>query len=282
MLGRDLTGLLARNHQVAGVDVGDFDITDRQATADALAAAVPEVVIHCAAYTDVEKAETDCDRVYAVNAAGSENIARACREIGARLYLVSTDFVFDGAKDAPYVESDIPNPLCQYGRSKFEGETRAARVLGSKLSVVRAAWLYGAAGESFLTKLVRLARDREVLKVVDDQRGSPTWTMELAACLARLVESGAGRPVYHASCAGECSRYELAVEWFALLGIDSVRLEPVSSGEFPTSAERPANSALANENLEKDGIEPPAPWRQALARFADEGGREIAAKLMEG
>ena len=120
-----------------------------------------------------------------------------------------------------------------------------------------------------------------MLKVVDDQRGSPTWTMELAGCLARLVDSGAGRPVYHAACAGECSRYELAVEWFRLLEIDSVRLEPVGSAEFPTSVQRPVNSAMASENLERDGIEPPAPWREALAKFVGSGGREIAAKLME-
>lgn len=282
MLGKDLTGILNREHQVTGVDIADFDITDREAVRAAVKAAAPDAVIHCAAYTDVEKAETDTDRAYAVNSKGSEHIARACKEFGARLYLIGTDFVFDGTKGAAYVESDMPIPLSEYGRSKFEGETRARRVLGEKLTIVRTAWLYGAGGENFLTKLVRLARGQDVLKVVDDQVGSPTWTVELAGCLARLLAAGARRPVYHAACAGACSRIELAREWLGLVGLNSVGLEAVGSGEFPSVVQRPANSSLASENLVLDGITPLAPWREALVRFADMGGREIAAKLLEG
>ena len=282
MLGRDLTGVLQREHQVTGVDIADFDIANRAEVLSTLQAAAPEVVIHCAAYTDVEKAETDVDRAYAVNADGSEHIARACRKIGARLYLISTDFVFDGTKGAPYVEADLPIPLSEYGRSKFEGETRARRVLGEKLKIVRTAWLYGAGGENFLTKLVRFSRGQDKLKVVNDQVGSPTWTVELAECLARMLAAGIQRPVYHAACAGACSRFELAREWLTLVGLVNIRLEPVGSAEFPSAAQRPANSSLASENFVLDGITPPAPWREALARFADSGGREIAAKLLEG
>ena len=282
MLGTDLVPLLKKEHEVVAADIGDFDITDQFSTASAVAGSEAGAVIHCAAYTDVERAETDREAAHEVNALGSRNIAAGCREAGVRLYLVSTDFVFDGLKGAPYTETDTPNPLSEYGRTKLEGENLARAELGANLSVVRTAWLYGAAGESFLTKLLQFAYRSNVVKVVDDQRGSPTWTVELAACLARMLAAGAASTVYHTAGAGSCSRFELAVEWFRLLGLDQVKVEPVSSGAFPSKVRRPMDGTLAGEALERDGIVGLAPWRDALERFAAASGRQILEKYWKG
>ena len=282
MLGRDLTALLRVNHRVVAADLEDFDITGRRATVDAVKASQAPAVVHCAAYTDVDGAETDSERALAVNAAGAANVAAGCRETGARLYLISTDFVFDGGKGAPYVESDQPNPSSAYGRSKLEGERLAREELSEKLTVVRTAWLYGAYGEHFLTRLVRLVRGRDRLCVVDDQVGSPTWTGELAACLVRMLDAGADGPLYHAAGGGSCTRFEWAKAWFSLAGLEHVRLEPVGSDKFPAPARRPVSSALASERLERDGITPPARWRDGLEAYARAGGLEKVKKILDG
>jgi dTDP-4-dehydrorhamnose reductase len=282
MLGGDLVPLLNKEHTVAGVDVGDFDITDSVATFKAVSDSRAEAVIHCAAFTDVERAETEREAALAVNATGSRNIARGCRECGARLYLISTDFVFDGSKGSPYVESDQPNPLSEYGRGKLEGEKLARQELGGMLSVVRTAWLYGAAGDNFLTKLLQFAARGNPVRVVDDQYGSPTWTVALAECLARMLRAQAASPVYHAACAGSCSRFEMAVEWFRLLGLDSVEVVPVSSSAFPSAVSRPENSSMTGAALVSEGIEVVQPWREALARFAEAGGKEKVQRIMGG
>lgn len=282
MLGTDLVPLLGKEHSVAAVDLADFDITDSASTATAVTGSGAEAVIHCAAFTDVEKAETGREAAWAVNAIGSRNVAAACRKIGARLYLISTDFVFDGGKGAPYVESDSPNPLSEYGRSKLEGEKLAREQLGELLSVVRTAWLYGAAGENFLTKLLQFATGGNTVKVVDDQYGSPTWTVALAECLVRMLQVGAALPLYHAACAGRCSRFELAREWFKLLELDNIEVEPVSSGTFPSAVKRPADSSMAGAALERSGIEGLPPWHEALKRFAGLEGKELAKQVMGG
>ncbi len=282
MLGTDLVPLLGKEHSVAAVDLADFDITDSIATSTAVTGSGAEAVIHCAAFTDVEKAETGREAARAVNAIGSRNVAAACRKIGARLYLISTDFVFDGGKGTPYVESDSPNPLSEYGRGKLEGEKMAREQLGEKLSVVRTAWLYGAAGENFLTKLLKFAAGGNTVKVVDDQFGSPTWTVALAECLVRMLNAEAALPLYHAACEGRCSRLELAREWFKLLELDKIEVEPVSSGTFSSAVKRPADSSLAGTALERGGIEGLPPWREALKRFAGLEGKELAKQVMGG
>ncbi len=282
MLGADLSRLLRSGHSVVAADLEDFDITDPVAAAGAVGDCAAQVVIHCAAFTDVEKAETHREAALAVNALGSRNIAAACRATGARLYLISTDFVFDGLKGSPYLESDRPNPLSQYGQGKLEGERLARRELGEMLSVVRTAWLYGGGGENFLTKLLRFAARGNTVRVVDDQYGSPTWTVALAECLARMLKAGAASPIYHAACGGRCSRFELAREWFNLLGLDNIELEPVGSDAFPSAVSRPVDSTLAGVALEREGIGGLPPWREALGRFANSGGRELAKQILGG
>jgi dTDP-4-dehydrorhamnose reductase len=267
MLGHDLVPVLSRAHQVKGVDLEDLDITDRSAAAGFIQAERPEVVIHAAAYTDVDAAESDPAKATAVNSRGAENVASACREVGARMILISTDYVFDGEKRTPYVESDRPNPVNAYGRSKLEGEILARRALPT-VTVVRTAWLYGAGGENFITKILARARGASCLQVVSDEVGSPTWTADLSAALKQLIESGAFGQLYHLAGAGACSRYEFAAELFSLLGIKDCRLEPVGKESFPTPARRPASSALSSERIGLENIEPLRHWREALNEFA--------------
>ena len=247
--------------------VEDLDITDRIAAAGFIQDERPEVVIHAAAYTDVDAAESDPATAAAVNSRGAENVASACREVGARMILISTDYVFDGEKRTPYVESDRPNPVNAYGRSKLEGEILARRALPTA-TVVRTAWLYGAGGENFITKILAGARGANCLQMVSDEVGSPTWTVDLAAALKQLIECGAFGLLYHLAGAGACSRYEFAAELFSLLGIKDCRLEPVGKESFPTPARRPAYSALSSERLGLENIEPLRHWREALNEFA--------------
>jgi len=267
MLGHDLVPVLSRSHQVRGIDLGDLDITDRTAVAGFIRAERPEVVIHTAAYTNVDAAETDPAPAKAVNSRGAENVASACRETGARMILISTDYVFDGEKRAPYLESDRPNPVNEYGRSKLEGEILARRALPT-VTVVRTAWLYGAGGENFITKILAGAGKASRLQVVSDEVGSPTWTVDLSSALNRLIECGVSGPLYHLAGAGACSRYEFATELFSLLGIKDCRLEPVGKESFPTPARRPAYSVLSSERLGLENIEPLRHWREALNEFA--------------
>ena len=267
MLGHDLVPLLSRTHRVRGVDLEDFDITDRSATAGFIQAEMPEVVIHAAAYTNVDAAESDPAAATAVNSRGAENLASACREASVRMILIGTDYVFNGEKRSPYLESDRPDPVNVYGRSKLEGEILARRALPS-VTVVRTAWLYGAGGGNFITKILAAARGRDRLQVVTDEVGSPTWTKDLSAGLGRLIEGGAFGPLYHMAGAGACSRYELTEELFSLLGKKDCRLEPVGKDSFPTPARRPAYSVLASERLGLENIEQLRHWREALNEFA--------------
>lgn len=275
MLGRDLVPCLEREgHAVTAVDVDRMDITDRDAVFSVFRAENPEVVIHAAAYTDVERAERDSETAFRVNAEGAGNVAAACAASGARMIMIGTDFVFDGSGSGPYMESDRPAPLNVYGSSKLRGEELAREVLPG-LTVVRTAWLYGGGGENFLTRILRAARGRDSLGVVSDEVGSPTWTADLSGLIARLVVREAAGPLYHAAGAGSCSRFELARELFELLGINEVRLRPVASSSFSSLVRRPSNSALGSECLERDGLSPLRPWRQALADFADVNERVL-------
>lgn len=267
MLGRDLLPALnTRGLETAGVDLGRADITVPEAVESLLREECPQLVIHAAAWTDVERAEREPDSAYRVNALGARNVAAACARAGARMILISTDYVFDGTRAGPYVESDVPRPLSAYGRGKLEGELLARKELPD-LTVVRTAWLYGAGGQSFLTRILRAVRGRDVLGVVEDETGSPTWSAELSRILAEMAVRGPAGQLYHAVSTGSCSRYELAVELFRLLGIEKTQLRSVKAASFPSQVRRPANSALASECLERDGFSPLRPWEMALADF---------------
>ena len=256
-----------------------FDITDSEAVlreATRFAAELdPDqrgVLVNAAAYTNVEGAEDEPQRAYLVNETGARILAEAARAAGLGFVHVSTDFVFDGAKDGPYVETDSPGPLSVYGASKLAGD-RAVAVAYPEALIVRTAWAFGPAGSNFVTKVLDAARIRGSLQVVDDEIGSPTYTVDLAGGILRLVEAGA-TGIYHlagADPAGTAvgpgvSRYDLALEILSLAGLGDVPVEPVSSGSFPSKAARPANSVLDCGKAAAFGVTMP-PWPDGLARF---------------
>jgi len=235
MLGQDV--MRAAGGRALGFTWAELDVTDRAAVADALGGAT---VINCAGYTNVDGSEAEPDTAHAVNAEGARNVAEAA----ARVLYVSTDYVFDGTKAGPYVESDPVNPLSAYGRSKLAGE-RATLTASPQSLIVRTAWLFGAGGGNFVATMLRLGEERGELDVVDDQVGCPTFTGHLAEALLALAE-GHGHGFLHVAGAGSCSWFEFARAIFERVGMD-VTVRPCTTAEFPRPARRPANSVLASE-----------------------------------
>jgi dTDP-4-dehydrorhamnose reductase len=233
---------------------------------DLIVAARPQVVIHAAAYTDVDGAEREASLAMAVNADGTERVARAAARVGARLIYLSTDYVFDGTGRVPYKEIDPPNPLGAYGRSKLEGERRALAHCRNAL-VVRTAWLYGSTGRNFVKTIMKLTAEQPELRVVDDQRGCPTYAGDLAAAIEAVLSTDL-RGIAHATGAGDCTWYELACAIVELMGA-AVPVRPITTAEANRAAPRPAYTVLANQVLARAGITMPH-WRDALTRFMDD------------
>ena len=273
-LGRDLQ-LAMGEHQVRTFSHAELDVTDAEAVDEALQGFRPELVIHAAALTDTARCEREPDLAHAVNALGARNVAIACGEVGAAMVYVSTNEVFDGAKTEPYAESDEPNPINAYGRSKLAGEQQLQGALPQHY-IVRAAWLYGQGGNHFVEKILRAAAGGELVGVVDEV-ATPTWTRDLAGAIARLVATGRFG-VYHLTNAGQASRYEWAQEVLRLAGKSSVRLRPVSTAEYRASLpadavapQKPPFSVLRNRAAAALGIEL-RPWQEALAEYFATGG----------
>ncbi len=244
-LGHDLLRTLEPDHEVAGVDIGEVDITNLDSVSGTVREHGPGLVINSAAYTNVDGCETEKELAWAVNATGAGNTATACREQGIPLIHISTDYVFDGSKGEPYLEDDPTSPLGEYGRGKLAGEEQVRETLADHL-IVRTAWLFGSSGQNFVKTMLRLGREREELKVVDDQTGSPTYAGHLARALKALAETRLDKPgIYHMTNSGQCTWYEFAAEIFQLAGIE-VDLRPTTTTEFASPAPRPAYSVLAN------------------------------------
>ena len=235
MLGQDI--VRAAGGAAVALTRVDLDVTDAAAVHEALAGAT---VINCAAYTDVDGAESDSATAHAVNEEGARNVAEAAE----RVLYVSTDYVFDGARREPYVESDVPAPLQAYGRSKLAGERATADANANHL-VVRSSWLFGAGGKNFVETVLGLAAERDELHVVDDQVGCPTFTGHLAEALVTLADRD-DRGILHAAGAGSCSWFEFAREIFDRAGLERL-VQPCTTDEFPRPARRPAYSVLASE-----------------------------------
>lgn len=247
-----------------GVDISDFDITDGAATLAYMEKLKPDAVVHCAAYTAVDKAEEERELCRAVNEKGTRNIARACRQVGAKLVYISTDYVFDGEGNEPRTEEEPVSPLNHYGRTKAEGE-RLVRDLVEKHFIVRTSWVYGTNGHNFVKTMLLLAgKDREV-RVVGDQVGSPTYTVDLAVLICDLLQTRK-YGTYHGKNEGECSWADFAKEIFRLAGLDTA-VVPVSTSEYPTKAKRPLNSRLGAKKLTINGFARLPPWKDALERF---------------
>jgi len=249
----------ARGWDVAPLTRTELDVRDADAARRMLRAARPDAVVHCAAYTAVDRAESEPDLARAVNVDGTRHVAEATAAIGARLVYVSTDYVFDGTKRTPYLPDDETGPLSVYGATKLEGERAAVAAEPSAL-VVRTSWLYGRSG--FVPAILRKAASAETLRVVDDQHGRPTWAPDLAEAVLDLLASDA-RGVYHAAGGGACTWFELAREALQARGLD-VPMRPISSADFGAPAERPAYSVLDVSATEARLGRPMRDWREAL------------------
>jgi dTDP-4-dehydrorhamnose reductase len=260
--------LLARGHQVHALDRAALDVTDPAAVDDVVHTIRPDAVIQCAAYTRVDDAEGDEPAAHLVNAVSTAHLARACGAGGGRLVYPSTDSVFDGSATSPYPPDAPTAPLGAYGRSKLAGEA-AAREAGNWL-VVRTSWLYGAGGKNFVDTILERARRGDPLRIVADQRGSPTWTGDLARVIAALREQEAPSGVYHATNRGETTWYGLALEAVRLAGVEA-EITPVTTAEFPRPAPRPAYSVLDCTSTEAVVGEIPG-WREALAEALTAAG----------
>jgi len=267
-LGRALVDRLgARAAWAGGRDA--LDVRDPAAVSRVLDDVRPDVVINAAAYNDVDGAESDPASAMAVNAVGPGNLARACRERGALLVHVSTDYVFDGAKGEPYREEDCPRPASVYGVSKLAGCLLVAAAGGPHL-IVRTSGVFGAGGNrvkggSFVERILAKARSGQPLRVVNDQVSSPTYAPDLAAALVTLVEQGA-RGLLHVTNSGACSPYDLAAAALEIAGIHA-RIEPIRTADLGAPARRPAYSVLDNSRARAAGLPPLRSWRDALAEF---------------
>ncbi|MEK8131257.1 dTDP-4-dehydrorhamnose reductase [Paenibacillus filicis] len=266
-LGRDLVRVLESEHTCYALTREELDVTDGDALSGRIRSIAPDAVIYAAAYTQVDQAETDLEMAFRVNAVGAGHAAMGAEAIGAAMVYVSTDYVFDGKKGTPYLETDPVSPLGAYGRSKLAGE-QLTRELSSRHFIIRTSWLYGRDGSNFVTKILAAAGQRPELTVVDDQFGSPTYTVDLASCIGRMLQTQA-YGTYHVANRGFCSRYAFAEAILAAAGRHDVILNPASSEAFVLPAQRPENSALADRGLRRAGIPRMRDWKSALEHFID-------------
>ena len=247
MLATDVVAAAsARGHEVVGLGRDRLDVSVREAVLDAVVRERPDAVINCAAYTNVDGAEADPDAAAAVNAAGAGFVAQAAAAVGAWVLHVSTDYVFDGEKGTPYLESDPTGPRSVYGSTKLLGERAVALAAPDTHTIVRTSWLFGVAGHCFPATMLRLASERDLLTVVDDQVGCPTFTGHLAQALVELADGEPQRGIVHVAAAGEGSWYDFAVEIMREADVN-VEVRPCSTAAFPRPARRPAYSVLRSE-----------------------------------
>ncbi len=264
MLGQVLCPLLSRHHDIHPLPIEKLDITSLEDTRWQVAQARPDWVVHVAAFTQVDEAETKPLEAYRVNAVGTRNVAIAAQEAGAGLVYFSTDYVFNGCKGEPYREWEAPNPINHYGHSKLAGE-KYVQTLCPKHLIIRTSWLFGPGGINFVGKITHRAAKEKRIQVVDDQRGSPTFTADLADMTLKLLERGS-QGIYHVTNLGSCTWYEFAREIVTLRNLE-VQVAPVSSSAFSAPAPRPAYSVLDNYLLKCEGIPLLPPWQDALARY---------------
>ena len=263
-LGTDVIDELnKRNIDHKGVDIDDFDITDLNAVMACLQEYRPNTVIHCAAYTAVDKAEDESELCMKINKDGTENIAIACKEIDAEMIYISTDYVFDGAGNVPFETDAQCAPLQVYGKSKLAGEEVVRQHL-EKYYIVRISWVFGKTGNNFVKTMLRLAESRDELSVVSDQTGSPTYTPDLALLLCDMAQSKK-YGVYHATNEGYCSWAEFAEE-IMQQSESPCKVNPITTEEYPTKAPRPKNSKLSKTSLDNVGFSRLPNWKDALNR----------------
>lgn len=270
-LGHDIMLELAkRNIEGFGVDIEEMDITDPEAVRRVISEAKPQAVIHCAAWTAVDAAEDNEDKCRAVNAYGTENIAKVCGDMNIPMMYFSTDYVFNGQGEHFWKPDDEAEPLNLYGLTKYEGEEAVRKYVPDKHFIVRIQWVYGLNGKNFVKTMLGLSNTHDSLTVVADQIGSPSYTPDLARLAVDMIETDK-YGTYHAANAGICSWYEFAEEIFRLAG-RNVKVSPVSSDQYPTKAKRPNNSRMDLSKLKDNGFEELPKWQDALYRYLKELG----------
>jgi dTDP-4-dehydrorhamnose reductase len=272
----------ARGVGILGFDRSSGDITDRQAVRKAISAACADVIVNAAAYTAVDKAESEPDLAHAINCEGASILAQAAEQAGIPIIHMSTDYVFAGSKHEPYLEDDQTGPLCVYGRSKVQGEA-AVRSATSRAIILRTAWVFGLEGANFVKTMLRLAVERDVLRVVNDQHGCPTFADDLAEGIVSIAGQCANEAwgTYHLTGSGRTSWFDFAQEIFAqsiARGIAAPRVEPISTAQYPTAARRPANSVLDCAKVKGTfAVELPA-WNDGLSRMLSQHFARIGVR----
>jgi len=268
MLGRDLVEVLRsslRSDKVFGWDIDEIDITEENETATKIESLQPKMVINVAAYTDVDGCELHEEKAFAINAEGMRHVALGAKRCGAKAVYLSTDYIFDGKKGKPYLEDDPPHPMNVYGRSKLKGEQYVQELVKDAL-VVRTQWLYGKYGNNFVASILRQAREKEVLSVVNDQIGSPTYTVDLSKAISLLIQREA-RGIFHVANSNLCTWYDYAQRILTLSGIKGVKVLPISSKELNRPAPRPSYSALDTQKLKREAGMTLRPWFEALKDY---------------
>lgn len=267
MLGSDLVRLMRQSGiSTIPLDVDEVDIRRADSALEVLSAIKPGVVINAAAVTDVDGCESNPSAAFSVNAAGAANLAKAARECGAFMIHLSTDYVFDGSKRSPYSEKDPVNPIGIYGNSKAQGEIAVSELLPGNHCIVRTQWLFGLNGKNFVEAILSAAEQRDVLKVVDDQAGSPTYTIDLADAIIKLCAAGA-KGIVHVTNSGETTWYHFARQIIERTGMTKVRVEPIKTEELGRPAPRPAYSVLDNSRFVRLTGYALRSWEEALADY---------------
>lgn len=269
MLGTKLMTIL-NGYDVIGLDIQELDITDKSAVVRAVAYHKPDVLINSAAFTKVDECETKVDPAFAVNAEGPGNLALACKDNGIKLVHIGTDYVFEGTNTTPYREDDETNPLSIYGKSKLAGEENIKALLDDYL-IVRTQWLYGENGPNFVETILRIAKEKDELRVVDDQRGAPTYTKDLVLAIKALIDNDC-TGIYHAANSGSCTWYEFAQEILRLAGLRN-RIVPITTEEIARPARRPAYSVFSCDKLKSDTGYLFRGWKEALAEYMSVRGK---------
>jgi dTDP-4-dehydrorhamnose reductase len=267
MLGRDLIGVLQsyfQDDEVLGWDIEEIDIREED-TIEKIEKVRPKIVINVAGYTDVDGCESNEEKAFAINAEGMKQVVLGAERCGAKVVYLSTDYIFDGRKKEPYLENDPPNPLNVYGRSKWKGE-RYIQELARNGLIVRTQWLYGKYGKNFVTSVLRQAKEKRVLSIVNDQIGSPTYTIDLSKAISILIRDDA-RGIFHVANSDLCSWYTFGQAILELSGMVGIKVIPISSKEFGRPAIRPSYSVLNTQKLKREIGVVLRPWPEALKHY---------------
>ena len=267
-LGYDVVKVLeSRGHQPVGVDREEIDLMNNNMIQNFITNLKPEAIIHCAAYTAVDRAEDEVEICYQINAEAVKVMAECAKTLDIPMIYISTDYVFDGTKASEYVETDIPNPINVYGASKLKGEQYVQQLL-EKFYIVRISWVFGINGNNFIKTIQRLGNEHDELNIIHDQVGSPTYTADLASLLVDMIETNR-YGIYHATNEGYCSWYEFAAEIFKQSQLD-VTLHPITTDQYKTKAKRPLNSKMSKQKLSDYGFHRLPTWQEALKNYLNQ------------